>query len=238
MNSQIELGDISVDVIRKDIKNVHLSVYPPTGRVRIAAPARMDLDTIRVFAISKIGWIRNQQKKVREQEREEPREYVDRESHYLWGRRYLLKITETSGRAGVEVKHNRLVLNVPPDSDAARRQTVLEAWYREQLRLTTPSLISRWESLMEVKVARFYVRRMKTRWGSCTADTRTIHLNTELAKKPLACLDYIILHEMVHLIEPNHGDRFKALMDRYMPGWRVHRSELNRLPVRHEHWLY
>ena len=238
MNTQIELGDISVDVIRKDIKNVHLSVYPPTGRVRIAAPTRMDLDTIRVFAISKLGWIRSQQRKVREQEREAPREYIDRESHYLWGRRYLLKIAEAKGRASVEVMHNRLVLHTSCESDASKREALLDAWRREQVRSTVPALVSRWEALMGVKVARFFVRRMKTRWGSCTRETRTIHLNTELAKKPLACLDYIVLHEMVHLIEPNHGDRFKALMDRYMPGWHVHRAELNRLPVRHEQWLY
>ncbi len=132
MLSQIQLGDIAVDVVRKDIKNVHLSVHPPTGRVRIAAPARMKLDTIRVFAISKLSWIKQQQRKLREQERETPREYLDRESHYVWGKRYLLKVIETRAASRVELRHSTLRLNIRSGSSDEKKQSVLDAWYREE----------------------------------------------------------------------------------------------------------
>ena len=238
MTTQIDLGGISVDVVRKDIKNVHLSVFPPTGRVRIAAPARMDLDTIRVFAVTKLGWIKAQQKKILAQERETPREYLDRESHYLWGRRYLLEVVERDAAPLVTLKHRKLVLQVRPGSDELKRQEVLEAWYRVTLKRAMPALIAKWEPLMGAKVHRFFVQRMKTKWGGCNPRARSLRLNTELAKKPPECLEYIVVHEMAHLLEPTHGQRFRALMDRTMPAWEFHRAQLNRLPVRHEEWVY
>ena len=238
MTTQIDLGGISVDVVRKDIKNVHLSVFPPTGRVRIAAPARMDLDTIRVFAVTKLGWIKAQQKKILAQERETPREYLDRESHYLWGRRYLLEVVERDAAPLVTLKHRKLVLQVRPGSDELKRQGVLEAWYRVTLKRAMPALIAKWEPLMGAKVHRFFVQRMKTKWGGCNPRARSLRLNTELAKKPPECLEYIVVHEMAHLLEPTHGQRFRALMDRTMPAWEFHRAQLNRLPVRHEEWVY
>ena len=183
MLAQIKLGDIAVDVTRKDIKNVHLSVYPPTGKVRISAPLRMNLDTIRLFAISKLRWIRQQQKKVIQQERESPREYLDRESHYVWGKRYLLKVIEKSSAPAVELSHSRLVLQIRPAADEAKKQAVLDGWYRTQLKSAAPALIAKWEPLMEVKVERFFVQRMKTKWGSCSHSAASIRLNTELAKK-------------------------------------------------------
>ena len=238
MATQIDLGGISVDVVRKDIKNVHLSVFPPTGRVRIAVPARMDLDTIRVFAVTKLGWIKSQQKKILAQERETPREYLDRESHHVWGRRYLLEIVEADAAPAVELKHRKLVLQVRAGSDEAKRQQVLEAWYRAMLKSAVPALLAKWEPRMGVKVHRFFVQRMKTKWGGCNPQARSIRLNTELAKKPPECLEYIVVHEMAHLLEATHGERFRALMDQVMPAWEFHRVQLNRLPVRHERWGY
>ena len=238
MVTQIELGELQVDVVRKNIKNIHLSVYPPTGRVRISAPSRMSLEMIRVFAISKLGWIKRQQQKLQAQERETPREYLDRESHYVWGKRYLLQVLESDEALAVELKHSRLLLRVRPDTDSLKRQAMLEAWYRGQLKQAVPPLVARWEPLMGVKVARFFVQRMKTRWGSCNPGARTIRLNTDLAKKPRECLEYVIVHEMAHLLEPTHNARFVALMDQFMPAWPFYQEQLNRLPVSHEHWVY
>lgn len=238
MITQIELGQIVIDVVQKDIKNVHLSVYPPMGRVRISAPLRMDLDTIRVFAISKLAWIKNQQQKLREQERETLREYLDRESHYAWGTRYLLTIVEKDAAPVVELRHDQIVLQVRPGTNEEKRRAIIEDWYREKIREKVPALIAKWEPLMGVKVSRFFVQRMKTRWGSCSPASRSIRLNTELAKKPPECLEYLVVHEMAHLLEPTHSNRFLALMDRFMPKWRFYRDELNRLPVRYEDWGY
>lgn len=238
MVAEIDLGGISVEVIKKDIKNVHLSVYPPTGKVRISAPLRMNLDTIRVFAISKLSWIRQQQRKVREQEREPLREYLDRESHYVWGKRYLLKVIEKDAAPEVELKHSQLVLQVRPATGEEKKQAILDEWYRTQLKAAVPPLIAKWEPLVRVKVERFFVQRMKTKWGSCSPASAGIRLNTDLARKPRECLEYIVVHEMVHLLEPTHNTRFTALMDLYMPTWRFHREVLNRLPVRHESWGY
>ncbi|AKB27661.1 putative metal-dependent hydrolase [Methanosarcina siciliae T4/M] len=238
MTTQIELGDITVDVVLKDIKNIHLSVYPPNGRVKISAPLRMDMDTIRVFAISRLGWIKQQRKKFREQARETPREYLDLESHYVWGKRYLLKVIEVCEAPSVELKHNKMILRVRPGTADEKKQAVVDAWYREQLKKAIPPLIAKWEPLMDVKVERFFVQRMKTKWGSCNHKARNIRLNTELAKKPPECLEYIIIHEMTHLLEPTHNSRFIALMDRFMSKWQFYRDRLNQLPVSHENWIY
>ena len=234
----IDLGGIEVAVVRKEIKNLHLSVYPPNGAVRIAAPSRMALGTIRVFAISKLGWIKSQQRKLREQPREAPREYLDRESHFVWGRRYLLKLVEEESAPRVELKHSKLLLHLRPGSSDAKKREVLEDWYRERLKEAVPPLIDRWEALMGVTVRRVFVQRMRTKWGSCSPDVGNIRLNTDLAKKPLECLEYIVVHEMAHLLEPTHNSRFQALMDGLLPHWRLCRDELNRLPVRHEDWDY
>jgi hypothetical protein len=238
MALQIELGEITIDVVLKDIKNVHLSVYPPVGRVRIAAPQRMSLDTIRVFALSKLDWIKQQQKKLREQERETPREYVERESHFVWGKRYLLTVTESDEPPAVELKHSRMFLRVRPGTTEEKRQAIVEAWYRDQLKLRVPPLLERWQPRLGVQVQRWFVQRMKTKWGSCNHRSHTIRLNTELAKKPPECLEYIVVHELVHLLEPTHNARFIALMDRFMPRWQIHRQVLNQLPVRQERWSY
>ncbi len=238
MGTRINLGEIAVDVVFKDIKNVHLGVYPPTGRVRISAPTRMSLDNIRVFAISKLAWIKQQQKKLREQVRETPREYLDRESHYVWGKRYLLKVVEEDAMPAVELKHSRMLLRVRPGTDEAKMQAIVDQWYREQIKLEVAPLIAQWSVLMGVTVERFFVQRMKTKWGSCNPAKRHIRLNTDLAKKPRECLEYIVVHELAHLLEPTHNSRFIALMDRLMPSWPVRRDQLNELPVSHEDWRY
>lgn len=238
MTTQVKLGNIAVDVVLKDIKNVHLSVHPPTGRVCISAPTRMKPEAIRAFAISKLGWIRSRQRKFHAQERESPREYLERESHYVWGRRYLLEIIEREASPSVELRHDKLALQVRPGANETKRKDVLEKWYRNNLKETVPPLIEKWEASLGVSVAKFFVQRMKTKWGGCNHRARTIRLNTELAKKPRECLEYIVVHEMTHLREPTHNDRFVATMDQFMPNWRHRRESLNRLPVSHEDWLY
>jgi predicted metal-dependent hydrolase len=236
MITELQLGEITVDVVQKDIKNVHLSVYPPTGRVRISAPLRMTADTIRVFAISKIGWIKQQQAKLQRQDREPPREYLDRESHYVWGKRYLLQVVEDEVAPRVEVQPGFLLLRVRPGADNTTKEAVISGWYRHLLRAVAPPLIQAWEPRLNVTVAKVYVQHMKTKWGSCNPTTSTIRLNTELAKKPKECLEYIVLHEMVHLLEPTHGSKFIKLMDHLMPNWSATRDLLNSLPARHEQW--
>ena len=236
MVTQIELGGVVLDVVKKDIKNIHLSVYPPTGRVRIAAPTRMKLETIRLFAISKLGWIRQQQKKLIEQERESPREYLDRESHYVWGRRVLLKLVESEAPASVQLRHTKLLVSVRPRTDEAAREAIVSNWYRQILKCEVSALIATWAPRLGVQVNGFYVQQMKTKWGCCNPTAGTLRLNTELAKKPRTCLEYIVVHEMSHLLEPTHGPRFMALMDRFLPGWRETRAMLNSLPARHEDW--
>jgi predicted metal-dependent hydrolase len=235
---QIELGDIAVEVVKKNIKNVHLSVYPPAGKVRISAPLRMNLETIRVFAISKLGWIKQQQKKLRGQQRETPREYLDRESHHVWGKRYLIQSIESNAAPAVELKHSRMLLRIRPDTGQDKKQAILDEWYRGQLKQAVPSLIAKWEPLLGVKVNRLFVQKMKTKWGSCNTVSRNIRLNTELAKKPPECLEYVLVHEMVHLIVRRHDDRFTSLMDRYLPNWRFVRQALNAAPLTHTNWTY
>lgn len=238
MGTLLRLGDVAVHVTLKDIKNVHLGVYPPGGRVRIAAPARMKMDAIRVLAISKLSWIRRQQRSFRGQERETRREYVNGESHYLWGRRYLLTVEEYDAAPRIEAKHTRLLLQVRPDTDAAKKAVLVEEWYRREIRAALTPLLRKWQPLVGVAPNQIFVQRMRTKWGSCNARTGNIRLNTELAKKPRASLEYILVHELVHLLEPTHSERFTRLMARFMPSWQIQRSELNRLPLRHEAWFY
>ena len=238
MSTSLELGSLTIEVCFKDIRNVHLGVYPPDGRVRISAPRHATLETVRLFAISKLPWIRQQQRKLREQEREPPREYLPRESHYLWGRRYLLQVVEAEAAPTVELKHRTMVLHVRPGTDTARRDAIVAEWYRSRIRTALPALLARWQPVVGVHANHVFVQRMKTRWGSCNHQAGTIRLNTELAKKPRECLEYILVHELVHLLEPTHNARFLELMNSFMPQWPALRAKLNRLPVREERWAY
>ncbi|MBD5781053.1 M48 family metallopeptidase [Pelagicoccus sp. NFK12] len=238
MVEHLKLGDMSVDVERKAIKNVHLSVYPPAGRIRIAAPSEMEMDTIRIFALSKLSWIKKQQRRLNAQKREPKREYLERESHYLWGKRYLLSLAEVDAKPKVEVKHRKIVLTARPGASDGKRHQVMEAWYRQQLSEALPSVIAKWEKAIGVEVSEWQVRRMKTKWGSCIPQKAKVIVNLELAKKPKECLDYIVAHETVHLLEPTHNDRFKSLMNLFVPQWKEHRKVLNRIPVSHREWSY
>ena len=235
----IQVSGIDVEVIRKDIKNLHLAVYPPNGRVRVSAPIRLDNEAVRLAVVDRLGWIRKNQDRLRNQVRQSPREMVNGESHYAWGRRYRLKI-EDGGRSNqVRLDGNTtMVLKARSDADRDRRVKALNDWYRAELRDAIPGLIDKWSPVVGVEVASWSVKKMKTRWGSCNIGARRIWLNLELAKKRPECLEYVVVHEMVHIIERLHNDQFKDLMDTLMPNWRTYRDELNRAPLAHEDWAY
>lgn len=236
MISQLQLGDVVIDVVQKDIKNLHLSVHPPTGRVTISAPARMKSEAIRVFAITKLGWIKQQQLKQRAQPRETPRDYVEKESHYIWGRRYLMSIIEEDVPARIDVSGNRIKLYVRPGTPPIKREAIMEQWYRDELKKALPSLLLKWEKNIGVKASKVFVQRMKTKWGSCNHRAKHIRLNSELAKKPRKLLEYVMIHELAHLLEPTHNKRFMALLDQHYPCWRELREHLNELPLASEEW--
>ena len=214
---KIKLNEIAVEVVQKEIKNVHLSVYPPDGKVKVSAPATMALDTICVFVISKLAWIKKQRTKLRAQERETSRECVDRESHYFNGKRYLLKVVEKNTVSRVYIDHSKIILKVRPKTTQAKKQAVLTAWYRQQLKTELVPLIAHWQQKINVSVKLCTVRKMKTLWGSCTPASHSIRINLELAKKPPECLEYIVVHELVYLLEPSHNKRFVTLMDQFLP---------------------
>lgn len=238
MPDKLKIGELVIDVVKKDVKNVHLSVKPPLGVVSISAPTHMSANAIRAFAIGKLKWIKQQQAKLQSQIRETPREYLERESHYVWGRRCLLKIVEQDAAPYVEMRHNRLILSVRSNTHEEQRATVIERWYRDQLRDAVTPMVSHWRQKIGVEMGQLYVQRMKTRWGSCNPVRKSIRLNTDLAKKPPECLEYILVHELLHLIEPTHSAKFVALMDKFLPNWPHRRDELNALPVRHADWDY
>uniref|UniRef100_UPI00404776B0 M48 family metallopeptidase n=1 Tax=Yoonia sp. TaxID=2212373 RepID=UPI00404776B0 len=237
MTETIQLGDITIAMTRKDIKNVHLSVHPPSGRVTLVAPLATRPEVARAYAASKIGWIRDQQAKLLGQARETPRQFVERESHYLWGRRYLLSIVEKDVKPFVRLDHRRITLTVRPGSLPAKREEIMQEWHRSLLHEAVPPLIRKWEAKLGVEVAGYFLQRMKTKWGGCNPRQRNIRLNTELVKKPKDLLEYVVLHEMVHLIEPKHSERFVAKMTEYYPTWRDARAELNELPLAAEVWI-
>lgn len=236
MRETIQLGEISIVVTRKDIKNVHLSVHPPDGRVTLAAPKATRLDVARAYAISRLGWIRDQKKKLASQAREAPRRFIERETHYLWGRRHLMTIATRDEKPSVVVDHKRIVLTVRPGSDARRRAEVMHDWHKALLHEAVPPLIEKWERKLKVDVANYFLQRMKTKWGSCNCQSRNIRLNTELVKKPKDLLEYVVVHEMAHLIEPTHSEKYVAILDRHYPTWREARAELNELPLASEVW--
>jgi hypothetical protein len=227
----LKLGDIEIAVTRKDVKHVHLSVHPPEGRVTLVAPARSRLEVLRAYAATRLSWIRKQRAVFHAQAREAPRRYVSRESHYLWGRRYLLDVRYVDAKPGVSHDHKRITLMVRPGSDETKRAEVMHEWHKMQLHRVIPDLIRTWESRLGVKVRAYYLQRMKTRWGSCHHARGHIRLNTELVKKPRHLLEYVLVHEMSHLIVPTHDERFVALLDKHVPRWREARMELNGLPL-------
>lgn len=236
MTETIQLGDISILVTRKSIKNVHLSVHPPAGHVTLVVPSGTRLEVARAYAISKLGWIRAQQAKLLGQARETPRQFVGRESHYLWGRRYLLTVKLREAKPAVSLDHKRITLTVRPGCNADKRAEVMHEWHKSLLHDVVPPLISMWERKLKVKVTGYFLQRMKTKWGSCNHSAGNIRLNTELVKKPKDLLEYVIVHEMVHLIAPTHSDRFISILEEHYPTWREARAELNDLPLTAEVW--
>jgi predicted metal-dependent hydrolase len=236
MIETIQLGDISIRVTRKAIKHVHLSVHPPSGRVTLSAPRATRLDVARAYAISKLGWIREQRRRFALQAREAPRKFVERESHDLWGRRHLLTVVYRDTKPFISLDHKRITLIVRPNSDAEKRAAVIHEWHKSLLHELVPSLIGKWQPKLDVKVAGYFLQRMKTKWGSCNHRTGHIRLNTELVKKPKDLLEYVIVHEMAHLAEPKHSDRFLQIIEEVYPTWREARIELNELPLRAEEW--
>jgi predicted metal-dependent hydrolase len=236
MAESIRLGELVIALTRKDVKYVHLTVHPPHGRISLVAPTGTRLEVARAYAISKLGWIREQQERLRRQAREPPRRFITRESHYVWGRRYLLVVQEKDAKPVVRLSHSRIQLIVRPGSDEAKRGAVMHEWHKTLLHRVVPGLIKKWESTLGVTVSRYLLQRMKTKWGSCNHRARNIRLNTELVKKPKDLLEYVTVHEMVHLIAPTHSEQFLSLMNRHFPSWREARAELNDLPLAAERW--
>ncbi|HEY0940917.1 MAG TPA: SprT family zinc-dependent metalloprotease [Steroidobacter sp.] len=236
MSESIELGDIKVAVTRKPIKHVHLSVHPPSGRVTLAAPTNTRLDVARAYVISKLDWIRAQRSRLQSQAREAPRQFVTRETHFLWGRPYLLTVRHEEAKPRVSLDHRRMTLTVRPGSSAARRAEVIHHWHKALLHEVVPGLIRKWERKLGIEVRRYFLQRMKTRWGGCNHRAGHIRLNTELVKKPKDLLEYVIVHEMIHLIEPTHSERFIELMTAHYPFWKEARAELNEMPLGAEVW--
>jgi predicted metal-dependent hydrolase len=233
----IRISGLLIEVVRKKIKNLHLGVYPPAGRVRVAAPLHVTDEAVRLAVITRLAWIKRQRAKFEKQERQSDREYVTGESHYFQGRRYRLNVVYQKGRAHVVVRNKSTIdLFVREGSTTAQREKVFIEWYRQQLKAIIPPLIEKWERIIRVTVTDWRVKAMKTRWGSCSVHAGRIWLNLELVKKPQQCLEYVIVHEIVHIIEKSHNDRFASLMDSFMPQWRLHRDELNRSALRHETW--
>jgi predicted metal-dependent hydrolase len=235
-NAYLTVRGIGIDVIFKDIKNLHIGVYPPVGRVRVAAPLRLDDVAVRLAVIQRLAWIRKQRVRLQSADRQSQREMVTGESHYLWGIRYRLKVIEQPGRAHLSVAGKRLELRMPAETSAEQRRTVLDRWYRAQLKAVIPDLIATWEPIIGRTVPAWTIRRMKTKWGSCNRETGHLWFNVELAKKHPDCLEYIIVHEMTHLLERNHTERFTTLMDQHLPDWRSRRDQLNGAPLANEKW--
>jgi len=236
---KLKIGNVSVDFVRKDIKNLHLAVYPPKGRVRLAAPLSLNDDAIKLFLISKLTWIKKHQRKFETQERQSERKYISRETHYYLGKRYLLRVIEFDAPPKIVLTDKTYInLYVRKKTLSNKKQEIFNEWYREQLKKLIPKMIHLWEKKIGVTVNAFGVKQMKTKWGTCNREEKKIWLNLELAKKPLQCLEYIVVHEMVHILERKHNEIFLNYMNKFMPNWKAYKQELNRLPVSHTDWNY
>jgi predicted metal-dependent hydrolase len=235
-NAYLTVAGLGIDVVYKDIKNLHISVYPPVGRIRVAAPERTSEDVIRLAIVQRLPWIKRQRKQLETAERQSKREMLSGESHYVWGNRYRLDVSHTSGNYSVRLKGKSLVVTAPSTADADARRATLDRWYRRQVKAAIPALLSKWQPVVGAEVDTIVVRRMKTKWGTCKQESRTVWINPELAKKNPRCLEYIVVHELTHLHERTHNDRFVALMDKVMPDWRARRDELNGSPLPEEDW--
>jgi predicted metal-dependent hydrolase len=235
---QITVKGLSVQVVRKAIKNLHLGVYPPNGRVRVAVPLRVNDDAVRLALVGKLGWIKRQRVKFETQSRQSKREMVSGESHYFLGRRYRLSVVPHDGAPKVLTRKKLIELYVRRETNARQRERVLRRWYRQRLKEMIPPLVEKWQEILGVQLVEWGIKKMKTRWGTCNPDSRRVWLNLELAKKPSQCLEYILVHELTHLVERHHNDRFISLMNRHLPNWRQQRQVLNSEPLAHDTWTY
>jgi predicted metal-dependent hydrolase len=238
-DTNLTVSGIKVDVVYKDIKNLHLAVYPPHGRVRVAAPRRLDHAAVRLAVISRLGWIRSQQSRLIGQDRQGQREFVSGESHYFMGRRFRLRVRQIDGAAALRVSgSSSLELRIRPGADRDARERVVNEWYRQELRALVPQLLTKWEDRIGARASAVGIRRMRTRWGTCDPGTGRILLNLELAKKPPSSIEYVLVHELIHLHERQHNARFRELLEQAMPGWGTRRDELNQAPLGHMDWSY
>ncbi len=235
-SANLTVSGLDIDVVYKDIKNLHISVYPPMGRIRVAAPERTNEDTIRLAVVQRLPWIRRQREQFQEADRQTKREMESGETHYVWGQRYRLDVSRTSSHYKVQTKGNTIWVIAPADADADARRATLDRWYRRQMKSALPAVLEKWQPILGAEADKVVVRRMKTKWGTCVTHSRTIWINPELAKKNPRCLEYIVVHELMHLHERGHGERFVALMDKYLPDWRARRDELNAAPLADEAW--
>ena len=234
----VQIGSLSLQLNRKPIKNLHISVLPPDGRIRVSAPEQMTDTAIRMAVVSRIPWIKKQQRDFAAQSRQSDREMVSGECHYFWGKRHRLNVVERPGRHEVKVSGGKIHLFVNPGTSVENKMLVLSEFYRTELKAQIEKLITDWQSRIGVDVAEWSVKKMKTKWGSCNTGAKRIWLNLELAKKPPECLEYILVHELVHLLERKHNERFRAYMDKFMPSWRERRDILNKLPLAFDRWSY
>lgn len=235
----LTVNGIEVQIVRKDIKNLHLAVYPPDGRVRVAVPKHVTDDNVRLAVISKLRWIKKQQQDFKEQPRQSERQYLSGECHYVFGKRYRLELIERDGKPEVKpLRSGKLQLFVRPGSSVEVKEKALNAWYREELKKAIPELLEKWQPIVGKEARDWGIKKMKTKWGSCNIEQRRIWLNLELAKKPTECLEYILVHELVHLYERNHNQRFMKLLDQFLPNWRTNKKTLNTSPLSKENWDY
>jgi predicted metal-dependent hydrolase len=237
ISSSLQLGDIEASVIRKRIKNLHVSVLPPAGKVRITVPEGMKDDAVRTLLATRLSWIRKQQGKFTNQERQTKRNYVSGESHFLWGKNYRLELVYQEGAPRVFLKgKSKIVLQVRPHSSTEKRAEVMNGWYRAQLLPKAQALITKWDKRIGASARHWAIKKMKTRWGTCNHKKARILLNLELAKKPITCLEYVVVHELVHILENKHSQRFSDLMSLHLPKWRSIRDDLNRFILSYEEW--
>lgn len=232
MIDELTVNGLKVDVERKSIKNLHLSVYPPDGRVHLSAPVSCSDERIKMYVLEKWVWISEKRTAVKQFSRQNTREYVSGEAHYFAGNLFRLRIDEdVNAKQGIRIEGDYLVLNVTPQSTTSRRAAVMSTWYKERLIPMLGEYISKWEDILSVKLATFEVRSMSAKWATCSKANQKAIFNVELAKKPPVCVEYVVAHELAHLIERTHNACFRAILDRYFPDWRRIKDNLNRFPV-------
>ncbi len=236
MAERHSIGGFDVEVTKKDIKNIHLTVHPPAGMVRVSAPLDIDIQTVKAFALTKLEWIKRHHHRLANQARESQRELINRESINVWGRRYLLKIKNSGGGNHVELKGKHLILRVCDNASTQVKKQILERWYREQLRHKAIKIIAQWECQFNLSVQKIYIQRMKTKWGSCSPSSKSIRLNTELVHKDRDALEFVIVHELIHFIETRHNKKFYKLLDGFLPKWKSIRQKLNESPLSYATW--